>query len=181
SRQNSSQQILNGLKRHQIVLTTQHYKKTSTQKHKQSQTDRRVVYFSGKMLSSEDLRSEQEYFRDRKDPKSTITDRPLYVIELSCHPKYIGKTEKNLDAVFKKIKDMNGIIFFDEADALFGKRNEIKDTHGRYANIETSYLLERIQKYDGVVLVTPNHRKPITKQGINRLDYVICLPTKKQK
>ena len=144
--------------------------------------NRRIIYFSGKMLGSEDLKSEQKYFRGRKNPESTAKDRPLYIIELSgISSKYIGETEKNLKEIFEKIKGMEGILLFDEADALFGKRSKIKDSHDRYADIETSYLLERIQKYDGVMLMTPNHKKPITKQCIDKLDYIIHLPIKRQK
>lgn len=124
------------------------------------------------------MRNEQRYFRGRKNPEN----KPLYIIELSgISSKYIGETEKNLNKIFKKIKDMDGILFFDEADALFGKRSKIKNSHDRYADIETNYLLERIQNYDGVMLISPNHKKPTTRQHITKLDYVICLPIKKQK
>lgn len=153
-------------------MATVHSGKTSARMQKHGITNRRVIYFSGKMLGSVDLRREQEYLRT----KSTVKDRPLYIIEMSgISSKYIGETEKNLRAIFKKIKDMDGILLFDEADALFGKRGKVKDAHDRYANIETNYLLERIQKYDGIMFMTPNHKKPITMQGISKLDYIVCL------
>jgi len=76
---------------------------------------------------------------------------------------------------------MNDILFFDEIDALFGKRSRVKDSHDRYTNIETNYLLEMIKNYNEIILVTPNHKKPITKQHVTKLDYIICLPIKKQR
>ena len=76
---------------------------------------------------------------------------------------------------------MNGILIFDEADALFGKRSKVKDSHDKYASIETSYLLEKIQNYKGIIFITPNLKKLTTKHYLTKLDYVICLPIKKQK
>jgi len=163
-------------------LVINHYRKTSTRIQKPSTLlNRRIIYFSGKLLSSEDLENEQNYF-NRRNLENITRHKPLYIIDLSSiFSKYIGETEKNLNTIFKKIKDMNGILLFDEADALFGKRSKIKDSHDKYANMETSYLLEKIQKYNGIILVTPNSKKPITKQRITKLDYVICMPIKKQK
>ena len=63
--------------------------------------------------------------------------------------KYIGETEKNLARIFQEAETSNAILFFDEADALFGKRTEVSDAHDRYANIETSYLLQKMEEYDG--------------------------------
>src|SRR5262249_28600147 len=77
----------------------------------------------------------------------------LYKIDLSgVVNKYIGETEKNLAKIFHEAEASNAILFFDEADALFGKRTKISDAHDRYANIETSYLLQRVEAYDGVVI-----------------------------
>ena len=74
----------------------------------------------------------------------------LYKIDLSTVvSKYIGETEKNLSRIFMEAETSNAILFFDEADALFGKRSEVKDSHDRYANIETGYLLQRMEEYEG--------------------------------
>ena len=73
---------------------------------------------------------------------------------------------------------MNGILFFDEADALFGKRSKVKDSHDKYANLETNYLLKKLQKYNGIMFMTPNLKKPISRQFIDRLDYIICMSIK---
>jgi hypothetical protein len=67
--------------------------------------------------------------------------------------KYIGETEKNLDRIFKAAEDSGAMLFFDEADALFGKRSEVKDSHDRYANIEVSYLLQRMESFTGFVIL----------------------------
>ena len=78
----------------------------------------------------------------------------LYKIDLSTLvSKYIGETEKNLDAVFREAEDSNSILFFDEADAIFGKRSEVRDSHDRYANVEISYLLQKMEEYQGIVIL----------------------------
>ncbi len=75
----------------------------------------------------------------------------IYKIDLSrVVSKYIGETEKNISALFNRAEDKDWILFFDEADALFGKRTEIKDAHDRYANVEISYLLQRIEDFPGL-------------------------------
>ena len=142
-------------------------------------TKRRGIYFSGKLLSSKDLSEEQNYFGEKRQ-QGHITDKPLYIIDLpKVSSKYIGETEKNLETIFEKTKNMNGILIFDEADALFGKRSNVKDSHDKYANMETSYLLKRLEKYNGVMFISSNLKKVTTKQSVNKLDYVICLPIKK--
>lgn len=79
---------------------------------------------------------------------------PLYRIDLAALAnKYIGETEKNLDLVFSNAENKNWILFFDEADALFGKRTEVKDAHDKYANQEVSYLLQRLESYNGAVMI----------------------------
>ena len=91
----------------------------------------------------------------------------LYKIDLSTVvSKYIGETEKNLSRIFDaKPRPANAILFFDEADALFGKRSEVKDSHDRYANIEVGYLLQRMEEYEGVVILATNlqdeHRRGV--------------------
>src|SRR5205807_2611395 len=86
----------------------------------------------------------------------------LYRCDLSgIVSKYIGETEKNLDRIFEASRQSNAILFFDEADALFGKRSEVRDAHDRYANIEVSYLLQKIEEHDGVVVLATNLLKNI--------------------
>jgi hypothetical protein len=101
----------------------------------------------------------------------------LYRIDLSSVvSKYIGETERNLDQVFTAAERSNAILFFDEADALFGKRTEIRDAHDRYANIEISYLLQRVEDYDGVVILASNLRNNIDKAFARRLRFTIEFP-----
>ena len=84
----------------------------------------------------------------------------MYKIDLSSVvSKYIGETEKNLSVIFEEAQASNAILFFDEADALFGKRSEVKDAHDRYANIEIAYLLQRIETYDGIAVLATNLRQ----------------------
>jgi SpoVK/Ycf46/Vps4 family AAA+-type ATPase len=84
-------------------------------------------------------------------------DLELYKIDLSSIlSKYIGETEKNLNTIFKESEGSNSILFFDEADSLFGKRTDVKDSHDRYANIETNYLLQKIDEFEGVVILSTN-------------------------
>ena len=75
--------------------------------------------------------------------------------------KYIGETEKNLSAIFQAVENSSAILFFDEADALFGKRTEVKDSHDRYANIEVNYLLQQIRAFNGVVILASDQHPPI--------------------
>jgi hypothetical protein len=101
----------------------------------------------------------------------------LYRIDLSTVvSKYIGETESNLDRVFSAAERSNAILFFDEADALFGKRTEIRDAHDRYANLEVSYLLQRMEDYDGVVILASNLRNNIDKAFARRIRFTIEFP-----
>ncbi len=101
----------------------------------------------------------------------------LYKIELSAVvSKYIGETEKNLNTIFNEAQSGNAILFFDEADALFGKRSEVKDARDRYANIEVAYLLQRVENYDGVVILATNFRQNIDDAFTRRLDFLIDFP-----
>ncbi|MEO8049672.1 MAG: AAA family ATPase [Acidobacteriota bacterium] len=90
--------------------------------------------------------------------------------------KYIGETEKNLDRVFSAARGSQSILFFDEADALFGKRSEVKDAHDRYANIEVAYLLQKFEEHDGTVILATNLRRNIDDAFSRRLHYVIEFP-----
>jgi len=90
--------------------------------------------------------------------------------------KYIGETEKNLERIFTAAEGSNAILFFDEADALFGKRSEVSDSHDRYANIEVAYLLQRMEGYPGAVILATNFRRNIDDAFVRRLDFVIDFP-----
>ncbi len=101
----------------------------------------------------------------------------LYQIDLSgVVSKYIGETEKNLERIFEMARDSNAILLFDEADALFGKRSETRDAHDRYANIEVSYLLQKIEEYDGIVILTSNLRQNLDEAFLRRLQFSIEFP-----
>lgn len=100
----------------------------------------------------------------------------LYRCDLSAIvSKYIGETEKNLSRVFDGAEAADAILFFDEADALFGKRNEVKDAHDRYANIEVSYLLRRIEGYNGIAILTTNLHSDLDEAFLRRLDFIVAL------
>jgi len=100
-----------------------------------------------------------------------------YKIDLSAIvSKYIGETEKNLDRIFRAAQSSNAILFFDEADALFGKRSEVKDAHDRYANIEVAYLLQKIEEYEGVVILASNLSKNIDEAFSRRMHYTVEFP-----
>ena len=101
----------------------------------------------------------------------------LYKIDLSqIISKYIGETEKNLDRVFSAAERGNAILFFDEADALFGKRSEVKDSHDRYANVEISYLLQKMEQYDGIAVLGTNMRQYLDGAFLRRLRAIIEFP-----
>lgn len=101
----------------------------------------------------------------------------LYRIDLSAVvSKYIGETEKNLARVFDAAEDSGIILLFDEADALFGKRSEVKDSHDRYANIEVSYLLQRMEAYRGLAILTSNQKAALDTAFHRRLRFVINFP-----
>ncbi len=101
----------------------------------------------------------------------------LYKIDLSTIvSKYIGETEKNLEQIFQEAQSSNAILFFDEADAIFGKRSEVKDAHDRYANIEISYLLQRMEAYDGVTILATNLRANLDEAFTRRLQFAVDFP-----
>ena len=101
----------------------------------------------------------------------------LYKIDLSgVVNKYIGETEKNLAKIFHEAAASNAILFFDEADALFGKRTKISDAHDRYANIETSYLLQRMEAYEGVVILATNLRENMDEAFTRRIKFIVDFP-----
>jgi AAA+ superfamily predicted ATPase len=101
----------------------------------------------------------------------------LYRIDLSqVISKYIGETEKNLRGIFDAAENSGAILLFDEADALFGKRSEVKDSHDRYANIEVSYLLQRMEAYRGLAILTTNMRNAMDTAFLRRIRFVINFP-----
>jgi len=106
----------------------------------------------------------------------------LYRIDLSqVISKYIGETEKNLDRIFAAAETSNSILFFDEADALFGKRSEVRDSHDRYANIEISYLLQKMEEYQGVSILATNLRQNLDEAFVRRLQAIVEFPFPDEK
>lgn len=101
----------------------------------------------------------------------------LYKIDLSAVvSKYIGETEKNLNRVFTEAEHSNAILFFDEADALFGKRSEVRDSHDRYANIEIAYLLQKMEEYEGITILATNLRQNLDDAFTRRMRFIIEFP-----
>jgi hypothetical protein len=104
-------------------------------------------------------------------------DLDLYRIDLSqVVSKYIGETEKNLRRVFEAASDSGAVLLFDEADALFGKRSEVRDSHDRYANVEISYLLQAMESYRGLTVLTTNMRSALDSAFLRRLRFVVTFP-----
>ncbi|WP_171684451.1 ATP-binding protein [Paenibacillus planticolens] len=101
----------------------------------------------------------------------------LYKVDLSqVISKYIGETEKNLHEIFEEAQLSNAVLFFDETDALFGKRSEVKDSHDKYANIETAYLLQKMEEYQGITVLATNLLNNIDEAFLRRINYVIKFP-----
>jgi SpoVK/Ycf46/Vps4 family AAA+-type ATPase len=106
-----------------------------------------------------------------------LLDLDLYRIDLSAVvSKYIGETEKNLRRVFDAAESGGAVLLFDEADALFGRRSEIKDSHDRYANIEVSYLLQRMESYRGLAILTTNLKQALDSAFVRRLRFIVQFP-----
>ena len=104
-------------------------------------------------------------------------DRDLYQIDLSTVvSKYIGETERHLRRIFDTAERSGAILLFDEADALFGTRSEVKDSHDRYANLEVSYLLQRMETYSGVALLTTNMQRALDQAFLRRLRFIVQFP-----
>jgi len=101
----------------------------------------------------------------------------LFKINLSSVvSKYIGETEKNLDKIFTAAENANVILFFDEADALFGKRSEVKDAHDRYANLEISYLLQKMEQHESITILATNLRQNLDEAFVRRLAFIVHFP-----
>ena len=102
---------------------------------------------------------------------------PLFHVNLaSVVDKYIGETEKNLERVFSEAENLDGVLLFDEADAVFGKRSDVSDARDRYANLEVAYLLQRIEAFDGLAILTTNLRSNLDPAFARRLDAIIDFP-----
>ncbi|HET6809549.1 MAG TPA: ATP-binding protein [Acidimicrobiales bacterium] len=101
----------------------------------------------------------------------------LYVVSLpTVVDKYVGETEKNLERIFSEADGVNGILLFDEADAIFGRRSEVRDANDRFANMETAYLLQRVESFDGLAVLTTNLRANLDEAFARRLDVVVDFP-----
>ena len=101
----------------------------------------------------------------------------LYTVNLATVvDKYVGETEKNLEKIFAEAGGVNAVLLFDEADAIFGKRSEVRDAHDRYANIESAYLLQRMETFDGLAVLATNLRANIDEAFTRRLDMIIDFP-----
>jgi len=104
-------------------------------------------------------------------------EKDVYRIDLSqVVSKYIGETEKNLEKVFKKAENKNWILFFDEADALFGKRSNVQNAHDKYANQEVSYLLQRVEDFPGLIILASNYKSNIDQAFVRRFNSIIHFP-----
>jgi SpoVK/Ycf46/Vps4 family AAA+-type ATPase len=102
---------------------------------------------------------------------------PLYRVDLSkVLSKYVGETEKNLGRLFDAAEDAGAVLLLGEADALFGKRGEVKDSHDRYASVNRGDLLERIESYEGLVILTTNFKANLDPAFIRRMRYVVQFP-----
>lgn len=101
----------------------------------------------------------------------------LYVVDLSTVvDKYVGETEKNLERIFTEAAGVHGVLLFDEADAVFGRRSEVKDARDRYANVESAYLLQRMESFDGIAVLTTNLRANVDEAFIRRIDVIADFP-----
>ncbi|MEM8614778.1 MAG: ATP-binding protein [Cyanobacteria bacterium P01_H01_bin.105] len=110
------------------------------------------------------------------------TNREVYKIDLSMVvSKYIGETEKNLAALFDKAENKGWILFFDEADSLFGKRTQVRDSHDRYANQEISFLLQRVETFDGLVILASNLANNVDEAFSRRFEQVIYFPMPRKR
>lgn len=124
----------------------------------------------GRVLVSGRTRAE---LRRLGEAVAAEANQSLYRVDLSLvASRYIGETEKNLDRVFAFAESTGAILFFDEADALFGKRTEVRDSHDRYANQEVSYLLERIESHPGLVILSTNRRENLDEATLRRLRFI---------
>jgi SpoVK/Ycf46/Vps4 family AAA+-type ATPase len=118
---------------------------------------------TGKTLAAEAIANEVELDLYRVDLATLVS-------------KYIGETEKNLKRLFDSAETSGAVLLFDEADALFGKRSEVKDSHDRYANIEVAYLLQRVEAYRGLAILTTNMKSALDRAFLRRIRFVVQFP-----
>lgn len=112
---------------------------------------------------------------------ASVLQLDIYQIDLSAMvSKYIGETEKNLEKVFQAAEQSGAILLFDEADALFGKRSQVNDSKDRYANMEVSYLLQRVEQYSGLSILTTNYRSALDQAFVRRLRFIVQFPFPQQ-
>jgi SpoVK/Ycf46/Vps4 family AAA+-type ATPase len=161
SKKEQLRQLLISAKRHAETLKIGNFEKHS------SKTGLKILFSGpskdGKTMAAEIIASELKL--------------DLWKIDLSMVVnEYVKETEKNLDRIFKDTEEMNGILLFDEADALFGKRSEVKDSHDRYANIEINYLLQKIEEHQGIVILAANIRKNIDAAFLRRMNFIVEFP-----
>ena len=150
---------------------TRHRVVQETLEHVKSRDSRGLILFAGAMGTGRALAAES---------LAAQLGRELLRVDLSTVvSKYIGETEKNLNRVFESAERSNLVLLFDEADALFGKRTEIRDSHDRYANQEVSYFLRRVESFPGVVILTSNSRKNLDTALLRQVSLVVELPTPK--
>jgi AAA+ superfamily predicted ATPase len=115
--------------------------------------------------------------RKAADAAARASGKVLQIVELNALvSKYIGETEKNIDAVFSDAARSGWVLYFDEADALLGKRTGVKDAHDRYANLEVSYLLKKIEAHPGIAILAANLMPSIDPALRKRLRYIVALP-----
>ena len=151
----------------------------TARKFPEKSSTREIVYFSEKILTSTNPKNLQNYFKNRQNTKNLTKIKPLYIVDLTkSSSKYIGETEKNLGKIFQKAKKMNGLLLFDEADALFGKLTTIKNSNDQYTNIETNYLVKKTRN-TGDLFISSNMKTTISEHFLKNLDYIICLSIKK--
>src|SRR5262249_52798299 len=101
----------------------------------------------------------------------------VYEVDLtSIVSKYIGETQRNLDRIFSAPEDENAVLFFDEADTLFGKRSEVRDSHDRYANSEVSYLLQKMEVHEGAMILATNLSQHMDEAFLRRFTFTIRFP-----
>jgi SpoVK/Ycf46/Vps4 family AAA+-type ATPase len=138
---------------------------------------------AGKPLRSLGVRvllvgNDRKRLRATADEMAAKLSRSLLPADLAAIvSKYIGETEKNLDRIFVRAESLGAVLFFDEADALFGKRSEVEDSHSRYLNFEVDYLMQRIEAFSGLVILASNCKENLDPALLRRLHFIIPLPT----
>lgn len=112
----------------------------------------------------------------------SVLDSPMYRVDLaSIINKYVGETEKNLNKLVAYAEREDLILFFDEADALFGKRTDVSDAHGKYANMDISWLLERIADFEGIVILASNEKGRISNEVLEKLGIEVTIQTEEEE